>query len=129
MGAACCGECRWRGVGHEVGVLGHAGFGLGATDAGKAGDGMSEDEFKHPEGFGPIRWCYWNLRYLRAWDSAGRRRMYRRIRKERERLVAGGVDPEYVRLYCRWMSNPVEGAPAFRRLIARSCEITSTNHA
>lgn len=79
---------------------------------------MTEEEFRHPDGFGQLRWFYWSLRYLRAWDSAGRRKLYRRIRRERDRLVAAGADPEYVRLYCRWMANPVDGAPAFRRLLA-----------
>lgn len=49
---------------------------------------------------------YWFLRYLRAWDQAGRRRYYRYIAKEKRRLVEQvGVDQEEVRLLCRYLAN------------------------
>ena len=50
---------------------------------------------------------YWMLRYKRVWDSAARRKYYRRIEAEKKRLVDElGVDHEEVRLLCRYLSNP-----------------------
>ena len=69
-----------------------------------------------PDWSGPVRNLYWFLRYRRQWNSAARRRYYRKIRVERDRLVASGIDAEWVRLFCRWQSNL--GGPAFRRLDA-----------
>lgn len=60
---------------------------------------------------------YWRLRNVRRHDSAGRRKWYRYIRRERDFLVENGVDAELVRLACRYLSKPVEG-PALARLVA-----------
>jgi len=50
---------------------------------------------------------YWMLRYRRAWDDAHRRRYYRYIAKEKLRLIEEArVDPEELRLLCRYLSNP-----------------------
>lgn len=45
------------------------------------------------------------LRYRRSWDTAARRKYYRRIAKEKRQLVEAGVDQEEVRLLCRYLSN------------------------
>lgn len=49
---------------------------------------------------------YWNLRYVRAYDEAARRKSYRRIKKEKDRLVGGGIDQEAVRLCCLLLADP-----------------------
>lgn len=50
---------------------------------------------------------YWQLRYRRSRDLAARRRFYRYIEKEKRRLESDvGVDPEELRLLCRWLANP-----------------------
>lgn len=50
--------------------------------------------------------AYWHLRNLRAFDGAGRRRLYRRIADEKKRLIGSGVEAEEVRLLCRHLANP-----------------------
>ena len=52
-----------------------------------------------------LRHLYWMLRYRRSWDTAARRKYYRRIAKEKRQLVEAGVDQEEVRLLCRYLSN------------------------
>ena len=52
-----------------------------------------------------LRNLYWMLRYKRAWDSAARRRYYRKIAAEKKRLHSAGVDQEEVRLLCRYLAN------------------------
>lgn len=52
-----------------------------------------------------LRNLYWMLRYKRVWDSAARRRYYRKIERERKRLHEAGVDQEEVRLLCRYLAN------------------------
>lgn len=53
-----------------------------------------------------LRNDYWNLRNLRAFDSAGRCRLYRKIQAEKKRLAEElGVDQEEIRLVCRMLSN------------------------
>lgn len=74
--------------------------------------------YKHPDLYGQLRQLYWHLRYRRSFDTAARRKWYRRIKAERERLVSGGASAEHVRLYCRYMSNPLPDCPALRRLVA-----------
>lgn len=49
---------------------------------------------------------YWMLRNGRKWDQAHRRKYYRRIEREKKRLIDSGVDPELVRLLCRHLANP-----------------------
>lgn len=58
-----------------------------------------------PDWSGNIRNLYWFLRYKRSWDSAGRRKYYRKISVEKKRLIESGVDPELVRLCCRYLAN------------------------
>ena len=62
--------------------------------------------YQHPDCYSELRQLYWKLRNRRAYDLARRQWCYRRIRKERARLVAAGHSAEHVRLYCRWMANP-----------------------
>jgi hypothetical protein len=59
-----------------------------------------------PDWGGMLRNYYWQLRYLRPYDQAARRRYYRLIAVEKKRLHEEGVDFEEVRLFCRWMANP-----------------------
>ena len=66
--------------------------------------------------FAELRNLYWHLRRVRCFDSAARRKYYRRIRRERDRLVQSGYDRELVRLFCRYMSNPAPDSPALVRL-------------
>jgi hypothetical protein len=72
--------------------------------------------YEHPEPFIQLRNFYWSLRNVRHYDTAARRKWYRRIEKERGRLADIGFSCEHVRLYCRYMSNPVPQSPALRRL-------------
>lgn len=60
---------------------------------------------------------YWHLRAVRSWDTAGRRRFYRYIEAEKQRLIAEGIDAEEVRLFCRYSANPFNKA-AKERLLA-----------
>lgn len=53
-----------------------------------------------------IRSHYWELRWARGRDSARVRKMYRRIRSERDSLERQGVNAELVRLLCRHLCNP-----------------------
>ncbi|WP_153111060.1 hypothetical protein [Propionivibrio limicola] len=60
-----------------------------------------------PDWSGDLRNLYWFLRYRRSWDSAGVRRYYRKIGKEKRRLLDEvGVDQEELRLLCRFLANP-----------------------
>jgi len=70
-----------------------------------------------PAEFAPLRNLYWHLRSVRSFDGAGRRRFYRRIRVERERLVASGYSAEYLRLYCFLLADPLK-LERERRLLA-----------
>lgn len=53
-----------------------------------------------------IQNLYWFLRYHRNYDEAKRRKLYRQIAAEKKRLHETGVDPELVRLVCRFLANP-----------------------
>jgi len=53
-----------------------------------------------------LRGLYWQLRYLRRGDSAGRRRLYRAIRREREKFDGTAIDVELLRLFCRVLACP-----------------------
>lgn len=59
-----------------------------------------------PAEYGVLRNLYWKLRSVRGYDQAGRRKWYRRIKVERNRLVGIGFGPEHVRLYCRFLADP-----------------------
>lgn len=74
--------------------------------------------YQQPDEFRQLAALYWKLRMIRPWDQAGRRRWYRAIRVERDRLEASGIDAELIRLYCRHMAAPVADSPALRRLMA-----------
>lgn len=54
----------------------------------------------HPS-FLRIRNYYWHIRSARPFEQAKRRRYYRYVEKEKRLLLAAGVDPEFLRLYCR----------------------------
>jgi hypothetical protein len=56
------------------------------------------------EAFSQIRGFYWRLRALRSFQTARRRWLYRQIRKCKFSLVEAGIDPEWLRLYCRFFS-------------------------
>lgn len=74
--------------------------------------------YKGPSAFIDLRHFYWKLREVRSFDNAARVKWYRRIKKEKDRLVQLGFSSEHIRLYCRYMSNPQMDSPALRRLWA-----------
>lgn len=74
--------------------------------------------YRGPEAFNGLRNMYWNLRIRRSYDNAARRKWYRRIKLEKDRLSALGYSIEHMRLFCRYMSNPLPDSPALRRLWA-----------
>lgn len=58
---------------------------------------------------------YVMLRFRRSFDLAARRKYYRRIHKEKRRIIEEfGVHEEEVRLLCRWMANPANRAAEMR---------------
>lgn len=48
---------------------------------------------------------YWQLRARRAYDLAKRRRLYRYIKAEKNKLFLAGHDKEEIRLLCRHLAN------------------------
>jgi len=74
--------------------------------------------YQHPEAFRNLRNTYVLLRLNRITNTAARRKYYRRIKAERERLESIGYIPEHLRLYCRYLSNPFPESPALKRLRA-----------
>lgn len=71
-------------------------------------------QFSYPAWTESLRNFYWQLRACRAYDQAGRRKFYRRIRVERDRLVSSGINEELVRLLCRHLSDPTMKIRAIR---------------
>jgi hypothetical protein len=61
---------------------------------------------KHPEYSGELRNLYWMLRYYRGRSSAARRRYYRYIEAEKNRLFLAGFDKKEILLLCRYLANP-----------------------
>lgn len=49
---------------------------------------------------------YWFIRYTR--NASVKRKYYRYVLKEKKRLIRSGVDAEYLRLYCRALSNRLD---------------------
>ena len=74
--------------------------------------------YKHIDAFSELRQLYWRLRAIRAYDSAARRKWYRRIKIEKDRLENLGFSAEHLRLYCRYMANPLEQCNALDKLRA-----------
>ena len=56
--------------------------------------------------FSRINNFYWFIRYSR--DATVKRKYYRYVLKEKKRLIGSGVDAEYLRLYCRALSNRLD---------------------
>lgn len=54
----------------------------------------------------PLANLYWRLRNCRQWDSAGRRRYYRKIAVEKKRLLEAGVPYIELHLVTRVLTNP-----------------------
>lgn len=79
-------------------------------------------QYALPEWSHVLRNEYWFLRYCRSWDSAGRRRRYRRIAVEKKRLIESGVDFEELRLLCRHLANP-RNRRAEERLLSYSRQL------
>jgi hypothetical protein len=67
-----------------------------------------EGRYSLPDWSVDLRHLYWFLRDVRAFDSAARRKYYRRIEQERGRLVSSGVNAELLRLVCRWLADPLD---------------------
>jgi hypothetical protein len=60
-----------------------------------------------PEWSDELRNLYWQLRSLRAWDTAARRRYYRWIALEKKRIVdEEKVSPMEMHLITRYYTNP-----------------------
>ena len=53
--------------------------------------------------FSKLNNLYWFIRYTR--NKSVKRRYYRYVAAEKKRLINSGVDFEYLRLYCRALSN------------------------
>ena len=68
---------------------------------------MMEGYFMLPDWSLELRMYYWDLRMRRVWKEAKRRKLYRRIAKEKRRLeVEVGIERERIRLLCRCLVNP-----------------------
>ena len=65
------------------------------------------DFYQYPIWSSLIRNHYWILRSVRTSHvgMARRRKQYRLIKKEKERLYHEGIEPELVRVLCRHMVN------------------------
>ena len=74
--------------------------------------------YQHIDQFAELRRLYWSLRHIRMHDQAARRKWYRRIEKERNRLADSGFSVEHLRLYCRYMARPLVQCNALDRLVA-----------
>lgn len=61
--------------------------------------------YQLPSWAGLLRNLYWQLRYRSHCRETRRSQIYRKITRERRRLVATGVNPESVRLMCRFLVN------------------------
>ena len=58
-----------------------------------------------PDMFGKLYNLYWFIRYNRR-NKPVKRRYYRYVSKEKNRLIALGADAEEIRLLCRHLANP-----------------------
>lgn len=65
-----------------------------------------------PSWAGHLRNLYWHVRAARR--GADRRSAYRAAQVEKFRLLADGVDPELLRLACRYFKGPDDKARAVR---------------
>lgn len=72
---------------------------------------QNPDNEKH---LAEIRNLYWHVRALRPWQGAKRRKLYRQIAKQKAVLIAGGFDPEELRLWCRRYSRCYQAAAGRR---------------
>lgn len=61
--------------------------------------------YQYPEWSTELRSRYWFLRSARGFDLARIRKEYRKIEREKKRLLLTGVDSEVVRLLCRHLVN------------------------
>ena len=84
-------------------------------------------EFDPPEWANNLRNYYWFIR-VEGRDKAKRRKYYRRIEKEKLRLVELGYDPVIVIALCRYLStlNP-KSAIALKELLSESNHQLSLN--
>lgn len=58
-----------------------------------------------PEWSGRLTSLYWRLRATRSWDTAEKRRWYRKIAVEKKRLLSEGVPYIEVHLVTRYLTN------------------------
>lgn len=56
--------------------------------------------------FSKLRNFYWHIRFTR--NKVTKRRYYRYVLKEKKRLIGSGVDAEFLRLFCRALSNRLD---------------------
>lgn len=71
--------------------------------------------------FSKLHNIYWNIRFQRRKNQ--KRNYYRHAAAEKKRLIESGVDPEYLRLYCRALAKP-HCEHAERRLRAYRSKVT-----
>ena len=50
-----------------------------------------------------LRNLYWQIRY--TWNKSAKRKYYRYVFKEKQRLIESGADQEELRLICRVLAN------------------------
>ena len=77
---------------------------LALTSAKRVGSSLQRLELDGR--FEVLRGLYWQLRYLRRGDTAGRRRLYRAISVERKKFDGTAFDAELLRLFCRFLACP-----------------------
>lgn len=65
--------------------------------------------------FSELHNLYWFIRYTRI--RSVKRKYYRRVAKEKKRLLEAGIDKEELRLLCRFLSN-LRNERAENRLIS-----------
>lgn len=59
-----------------------------------------------PDEFSEMRWFYIRLRFCRQWESAAKRRWWRKIAREKARLYRLGYGILEVHLWSRYWGNP-----------------------
>ncbi len=74
--------------------------------------------------FSKLHNIYFYIRYQRRKNL--KRNYYRHAAVEKKRLIASGVDPEYLRLYCRALAKP-HCEHAERRLKAYLSKVTGSS--
>ncbi|MBK7955700.1 MAG: hypothetical protein IPK02_18125 [Candidatus Accumulibacter sp.] len=70
---------------------------------------------------------YWRLRWVRRWDSSGRRRVYRLISAHKKNFDGTIFEGELLRLFCRYLANPMNRNSERRYLMLLACRLGKDN--